>query len=416
MTQLPDPAENRAEASNDTSADSSGPDDTPRDGEHKSATAYRLLVVDDEPDIPSMVRRRLRAKIRSSEYELCFAADGQEALDLLNAGTTVDMVVTDISMPRMDGLALLGHITSEWPDVVTVMASAYGDMARIRRAMNHGAADFVTKPLDFEDLETTIERCRTQQGLRRQAQANAEQLKRLQSELQLAAEIQNSIMPQELPDTELYRIDGRTIPARVVGGDFYDVIPLSQGRIGLAVADVSDKGVPAALFMMSSRTVLRACAIGREEPAETLTEMNRLLSQDNPNAMFLTLLYAAYEPDTGRLTMANAGHCDPLVTSADGGLRVIPGNNELVVGLNPNFTYSQLEHQLQPGDTLVIYTDGVTEARASDGSLLGEEGLNAVLGQPAHNPLASVINAVQSFARGAEQADDITCMTLTRRA
>ena len=257
---------------------------------------YKILVVDDEPDLEHLVRQRMRRDVRAGHYEFVFAYNGVEALEVLNADPDIDMVLSDINMPRMDGLTLLEQMPQVDPDLRAVIVSAYGDMKNIRTAMNRGAFDFVTKPIDFQDLRVTIERTLEHLKLWREAVASRDKLVALQNELRVAHEMQQSILPKTFPDKPGYQLFGNMEPARQVGGDFFDIINLENDCVGLAIADVSDKGVPAALFMMSSRTLMKGAAIGRSSPAEVLSEVNNLLQEDNDAAMFVTVFYAEYNP------------------------------------------------------------------------------------------------------------------------
>ena len=208
-----------------------------------------------------------------------------------------------------------------------VIVSAYGDMENIRTAMNRGAFDFVTKPLDFEDLKVTIDRTLRHLAEWREALASRDKLVVLQNELQLASKMQQSILPTRFPEGPDFRIHGHMESARAVGGDFFDVMALENGRIGLAIADVSDKGVPASLFMMSTRTLLKGAAVGLGDPGEVLCEVNDLLNDDNEASMFVTVFYATYDPASGAFTYANGGHNSPLLVHADGS----SGQDQIVV-------------------------------------------------------------------------------------
>ena len=159
------------------------------------------------------------------------------------------MVLSDINMPQMDGLTLLQQIPKVDPNVRCVIVSAYGNMQNIHTAMNRGAFDFVTKPLDFEDLKVTIDHTLRHLAEWREALAARDKLVALQNELELASTMQQSILPTRFPAGAGFRIFGHMEPARAVGGDFFDIMHLDHGRIGLAIADVSDKDVPAALFI-----------------------------------------------------------------------------------------------------------------------------------------------------------------------
>ncbi|MDE0342725.1 MAG: response regulator, partial [Deltaproteobacteria bacterium] len=265
---------------------------------------YKILVVDDEPDLERLVLQQMRREIRRREYEFVFAHNGVEALERLSQDPGIDLVVSDINMPKMDGLALLEKIPDVNADVRSVIVSAYGDMKNIRTAMNRGAFDFVTKPIDFADLKVTIERTLRNLISWREATESREKLLAIQSELDVASKMQQSILPTVFPADSRYQVFGSMSPAREVGGDFFDIMKLKEGRIGIAVADVSGKGVPAALFMMSCRTLLKGAAIGARGPGTVLREVNELLTQDNEAMMFVTLFYAIFDPESGEMVYA----------------------------------------------------------------------------------------------------------------
>ena len=278
-----------------------------------TAEGYRILVVDDEPDVEPLVLQRMRRSIRSGQYQFVFAQNGVEALQKLEQDTDIDMVLSDINMPQMDGLSLLERIPDVAPDTRSVIISAYGDMKNIRAAMNRGAFDFVTKPLDFDDLRVTIERTLNNLTAWREAESSRVRLAAIENELDVASKMQQSILPTEFPSSDAFEVFGSMTPAREVGGDFFDIFHLENGQVGLAIADVSGKGVPAALFMMASRTLLKGSAIGLNDPGRVLKEVNDLLYDDNDAMMFVTVFYAVYNPDTRELTYANGGHNLPVI-------------------------------------------------------------------------------------------------------
>ena len=380
---------------------------------------YKILVVDDEPDLEQLVLQRMRREIRRGRYTFVFAHNGVEALERLNEDHEIDMVLSDINMPRMDGLTLLEQIPSVTSNIRSVVVSAYGDMKNIRTAMNRGAFDFVTKPVDFEDLKVTVERTLRHLVMWREALEARDRLVSIQNELDVANKMQQSILPTEFPRGEGYQIFANMEPAREVGGDFYDVVRLEEGRVGLTIADVSGKGVPAALFMMSSRTQLKGAAIGGSGgPGAVLREVNQLLVEDNEATMFVTVFHAIFDPASGRLAYANGGHNPPLVVHADGSAEALPTSSGLALGLTPDVDYEEHEAELAPGDTVVFYTDGVTEAEDGKNELFGTERLERVFEgappQDAEQATRAVFAAVHAFAGGAPQSDDITCLTLHR--
>ena len=379
---------------------------------------HKILVVDDEPDVQPLFMQRMRRDIRAGRYELVFAQNGVEALEMLNQDSGIDMVITDINMPKMDGLTLLEQIPSVDPNIRSIIISAYGDMKNIREAMNRGAFDFVTKPLDFEDLQVTIERTLRHLLEWREALSSRDQLVALQNELNIAREMQQSILPAQFPRGPDFQVYASMTPARNVGGDFYDIVHLEDNRIGVAIADVSDKGVPAALYMMSSRTLLKGAAIGCESPSQVLDEVNSLLQDDSDTGMFVTLFYGIYDPATNEFTYANGGHNPPLIVHADGSSTVLAMTGGVALGVVPSIQYEQTTVALSPGDTILLYTDGITDATNEEGEFFGLERLQATFaGNPPRDSRAAndaVFEALQNFVGDAAQADDITCLALSR--
>lgn len=380
---------------------------------------YKILVVDDEPDLEPLVLMRMRREIRSGLYTFVFARNGVEALEVLNSEGDVDMVLSDINMPQMDGLTLLEQIADRDPDMRSVIISAYGDMKNIRTAMNRGAFDFIIKPIDFEDFKVTISRALSQLAQWREALASRDKLVSLQHELDVANTIQQSILPTTFPDSERFQIDGNMEPAREVGGDFFYVQQFSDQRVAIAIADVSDKGVPAALFMMLTRTLLKGALRDNESPGKVLREVNELLREDNDTSMFVTIFCAMFNPETGEVVYANGGHNPPLHVHADGASEELPMTGGIALGLVPGHEYKEGTIKLAPGETMVLYTDGVTEAENKGGEEFGMERLRGVLGKAAGSDAveinAGMFNAVNTFTEDAPQFDDITGLSLYRK-
>ena len=346
-----------------------------------------------------------------------FAHNGVEALELLGQ-REFDMVLSDINMPRMDGLTLLKQIQNIDSDIRAVIVSAYGDMANIRTAMNRGAFDFVTKPIDFDDLRVTIERTLENLAVWREALKSRDQLVAIEQELSVARRMQTSILPTEFPQSRDLEVFAKMQAAKAVGGDFYDVVGLEQGRLSVSIADVSGKGVPAALFMMSSRTLLKGASIGTADPSEVLSNVNNMLSEDNTAMMFVTVLYAVFDPDTGVFAYGSGGHDPPLVIHTDGSSTVLPRADGIALGVMPDAGFTSNQVQLGRGETVLLYTDGVTEAQNEAGEQFGIGRLGRIFAgtPPASTERATeaVFQAVSEFAGDAPQFDDITCLALRR--
>jgi len=376
----------------------------------------KILVVDDEPDLELLLRQKFRRQIRKGTLTLVFAQNGVEALKQLEAHDDVDMVLSDINMPQMDGLTLLNQLNELNRDLRAVIVTAYGDMKNIRTAMNRGAFDFITKPIDFKDLEATIAKTLAHLEVMREALRSRDELVAIRRELGVAARMQESILPTDFPSDTRYEIHAAMTPALEVGGDFYDFFNLEDGRMGIVMADVSGKGVPAALFMMVSRTLMKGTAIGEPDPTKALAEVNQLLVESNEEAMFVTLFYASFDPSSGRLMFANGGHNLPYVIRQNGEVQQIDCESGVVLAVLPGFDFPGGSLDLEPGDAIFFYTDGITEAMNEVGEEFGDDALAEVLADVAGSDAASfsdrVVAAVRAHAGEADQSDDITCLCL----
>lgn len=381
-----------------------------------SDSQVRILVVDDEVDLEQLMLQKMRREVRSGRYTFEFAHNGAEALDLMRGNGKYDIVLSDINMPVMDGLTLLSQIPEVDPDIRAVMVSAYGDMENIRTAMNRGAFDFVTKPIDFTDLKVTIERTIENLTLWRQALSTRDKLVALQNELDVARKMQQSILPMSFPTSEEFNLYASMVPARSVGGDFFDVYEFSDGRIGVVIADVSDKGVPAAMFMMASRTLLKACAATSSSPAQVLQQVNGMLADNNADMTFVTLLYGIYDPLTKELVYSNGGHNLPVVIKPDKTIGLLESTEGTALGVMPGLEYQEKTVVLEHGSMIVFYTDGVSEAEKEDGELFEMERFFEIFQngtfENAKDVTETVFQSVRKFAGENPQSDDITCLVL----
>jgi serine phosphatase RsbU (regulator of sigma subunit)/anti-sigma regulatory factor (Ser/Thr protein kinase) len=251
----------------------------------------------------------------------------------------------------------------------------------------------------------------------REQEAEAATRQRFEQELEVARLIQQNFLPKELPDLPGWQIAACYRPAREVGGDFYDVIPLPDGRVGFVVGDVTDKGVPAALVMSATRSVLRASAQRLIEPGEVLERVNEHLCPDMPEKMFVTCLYGVLDTGSGLFRFANAGHDLPYVQTADGVVELRARGMPL--GLMPGMSYEEKEATLQPGESVLLHSDGVLEAHDADRDMFGAPRLKATMARaPGGRELIDrVLSDLEAFTGpGAEQEDDITMVTLQRSA
>ncbi len=240
---------------------------------------------------------------------------------------------------------------------------------------------------------------------------------RLRAELDLATQIQASMLPHDFPpfpDRHEFDIYAMMEPAREVGGDFYDFFLIDQDHLGLVMADVSGKGIPAALFMMIDKTILQSCAMLGRSAAEILNKTNEALTSNNQTDMFVTVWMGILEISTGKLTCANAGHEYPAIKHADGSFELIKDKHGFVIGGMEGITYKEYTLELSHGDKLFLYTDGVPEATDSENNMYGTDRMITALNKNADGTCEEILRTVRrdisEFVKDAEQFDDLTMM------
>lgn len=381
--------------------------------------AAKILVVDDEPDLEHLVVQKFRKKISAKEYEFAFARDGAEALNKIGKEGAFDLVLTDINMPIMDGLTLLSRIKELNNRLLrSVIVSAYGDMENIRTAMNRGAYDFITKPIDLNDLEITVEKSLKEIEYYKSVIASRDKLVALQQELDIATAIQTSILPKNFhvfSDQKEIDIYAKMITAKEVGGDLYDLFLIDKYRIGVIIGDVSGKGIASALLMAVCKTLLKATALKGIPADNILYEVNNILVDESPSTMFVTVFYGVFDTRNGSFEYSNGGHNLPYKISSDGEVTQLENFGGLVLGAIKNVEYNSNMILLKPGETLFLYTDGITEAFNKEEEQFQETRLEDFLMNKTLNAqelIEGVIKNVKDFTQDSEQSDDITCLAL----
>jgi len=377
--------------------------------------AFKILSVDDEMDMQELLRQKFRKKIRKGEYEFFFATNGVEALGLLQNNPNIDMVLADINMPVMDGLSMLTEISKiNNPMLKVVMISAYGDMRNIRMAMNRGAFDFINKPIDFTDLELTIVKTKDRIDYLKSQQQELNRLTSFEHEVKSAARIQAELLPNINGFCENYKeveIGSFIKPAKFIGGDFYNVIPIDDKHIGFVIADVSGKGIIAASFMLLSSTAISIYGQNEFNPDAVLQRVNNYMSKDNAEAMFTTVFYGILNIETGKFSYSNAGHNPPMLLRDDK-IEVLESTSNPAIGVMERINYNSKELQLKPNDLIIMFTDGVSEAQNTENEEYGEERIKEVILKNSNNTPEelnnAIFNSLETFRGNAEQFDDIT--------
>jgi sigma-B regulation protein RsbU (phosphoserine phosphatase) len=328
-------------------------------------TPPRVLVADDQPD----VLEALRWLLAGEGYAPQFVSSIDAVMERLRA-ESFDLLLMDLNYSRdttsgREGLELIPRVRAHDPSLPIVVMTGWGSIDTAVEAMRRGAKSFVQKPWEdvtlLEILQREIE----------DARAARRRDHRQQRELDDARLIQRGLLPTATPQVSGIELAVAWQPANGVGGDCFDT--LSFGRsVGVSIADVAGKGLPAALLMSNLQAAVRAFAQESAEPSAICSSVNRLLCRNMASGRFATFCYARIEPETGRIVYANAGHNPPLLIRRTG--EVVPlVEGGMVLGIFPENVYKQAELTAEPGDRLVFYTDGITEARSPAGEEYGEE-------------------------------------------
>ena len=388
----------------------------------------RVLVVDDNEMNRDMLSRRLRKR----GYDVAVAVDGPAALAAAEGGA-VDVVLLDIMMPGMSGYEVLERLKADeaTAHVPVVMISAVDEMDSVVRCIELGAADYLPKPFNATLLWARVEASLAVKRLADEERAYTESLAR---ELEIGREIQRGFLPDRLPEAPGWDLAARFRPAREVAGDFYDAFWMpgpdaaaagGAGRLALVVADVCDKGVGAALFMALFRSLIRSTAQAappgrdRRSALDTVRTVNDYIATTHGAAhMFATVFFGVLDPATGRLVYVNGGHEAPAVVGA-GRVRTRLAPTGPAVGLLPGLDFHAAEVTLAPGEALVVFTDGATDAQRADGVFFTEERLLGLVSEPAASAdavLARIDAALAEHTGDAPAFDDVTLLAALRES
>ncbi len=363
---------------------------------------YRVLICDDQPDIVEALRLLLKGQGWQA-----VSADSPEALMARVRSDSFDLILVDLNYTRdttsgAEGIDLLSSLEAEGNSTPVMVMTAWSSFELAVEAMQRGACDFIQKPWDNDRLLAAI---------RKQAESE----RRRKSELEIAANVQQKLFPRHLRPLTTLDYAGKCVAAREVGGDYYDFLEISDHILGIVLADVSGKGIPAALLMAN----LQACFRNQQpgallRPAGVLEGVNRHFYESTTAERFATLFFAGYDDRTRRLRYINCAQVAPILLRATGQIERLEAT-ALMLGAFPQWSCREQQIDLNPGDILVICSDGVTEAGIERGNDFGEPRLLSLLrenrGDSAAVLVEKILDAVSGFS-GASRSDDVTIVAL----
>ena len=363
---------------------------------------YRVLVCDDQADVLEALRLLLKG-----EGWQAVAVDSPDALMHKIRSEIFDLILVDLNYTRdttsgAEGIDLLSSLEKQGISTPVMVMTAWSSFEIAVEAMRRGACDFIQKPWDNDRLVAAIRK-----------QAESERRKR--SELEIAANVQQKLFPRNLRPMRTLDYAGQCLPAREVGGDYYDFFEITDHSLGFVLADVSGKGVPAALLMANLQASFRNQAPGALlRPSDVLKTVNGHFFESTAAERFATLFFGIYDDGTRRIRYVNCAHCSPLVLRASGLIDRLDATATML-GAFATWKCKEASVDLARGDTLLVYSDGVTEAGIQYGDEFGDERLERVLrdnaGLPASGLVQKVIEEVCTFS-GASRSDDVTVVAL----
>lgn len=369
-----------------------------------------ILIIEDNPSSLEI----MKARLDSHNYHIITATDGAVGLSLAKEHLP-DLILSDIMMPKMDGLEVCRRLRSDpsIPFIPIILVTAKADSKDIVAGLEAGGDEYLTKPVDHTSLVARVKSMLRIKELHDVALDQSNQLKR---QLKTATNVQSLFFPnsRDLPST----VDIWTYsePASYVGGDLYDVIPLSDGSVLIYVADISGKGVAAALIMAALSTMIRAEAPFYDDIVKLLKVVNRsMVNLSSDEGYFATMLCARYWPEDGRLQLLRAGHPFPLWIT-NGKLNSLPWLEGTPLGIKEDVHYETADIILSAGDSCLFYSDGVVEAENESRRMFGADNLNNCIGRRTESPWGPVlVDAVQSWRGSAEVSDDTTILEIRHK-
>ena len=374
-----------------------------------------ILIVDDTP----ANLRLLSQMLRSQGYTVRAVTSGARAIDSVHASMP-NLILLDIRMPDMDGYEVCEELKAfeRTRDIPIIFISALNEIEDKVKAFKVGGVDYITKPFQLDEV---LARTETHLALRKLQLQQQKAIKKLERELRMAGKLQSSFLPSKIPAYPGWDICSKLVPANETSGDFYDIFDLPDGRLGFIVADVVDKGVVAALFMALCWGLIRTYApLHADEPHVAFEKVNKRILKDTGANEFVTVFYGVLDPNNGNFVYSNAGQSPPILVKTSKGRHVVKFKQTgPPLGILEQERWGCRDEVIDPGDILVMYTDGISEAQNLQGDFFDAEGLIDVLcsssGKSALQIQEKVLDRLDEFSAGAHFYDDIALLVVVRK-
>ncbi len=374
----------------------------------------KILVVDDEPDLELLIKQKFRKEIKEGTYNFTFANNGVKALEKINEDNRIELVLTDINMPEMDGLTLLSKIKElNNPLLHSVIVSAYGDILNIRTAMNRGAFDFVVKPIDLKDLEITITKAIDNLTTFKKALQSRDELVTVRKELDEARQLQLSMLPKKLPTNNDLEIDVYMATATEVGGDYYDFSTRGNGSLNIAIGDATGHGMKAGIMVSIMKTLFNSHSL-HMDLLEFFNRSNKTIKDLNLGRMLMAFAMLNYQKN--KIQFVNAGMPSLFIYKKSEGKVYEYVNQSMPLGSIAKFDFTIEEFDVNSGDVVLLLSDGLPELFNPLNEMFGYKKIETILQEHSNETSESIIGHLKAEAAGwmgeQDADDDITFVVI----
>jgi len=385
----------------------------------KSSLPINILFVINDKALEIQVRKILVSLEVSSEWRARFVRSGSEAISILKDNSAIDIVFTEMNLPAMDGLTLLRHLQGAYVTVKSVVFLPDAEIKTIRAALNMGAFDFLLLPLDLDDFVQTFNKTLNESQLVNQAISDYDELIAMEQEMGIARQIQETVNDTKdirFNSETAIQISGRNHTGDSVSGDFFDYFFIDDNRLGFVIGDVASKGLPAAIYMAFSKTLLKSIAMQGMAPGNCLAEVNKILFLEGDPSLFIAIFYGILNIRSGKLEYCNGGHTPPLLADSNRLLNPLNNPDGMVLGVVEEVVYTTHYLILHPGNLLFLYTGGFSELTNQEGEPVFDRYIKKLFKKSnSHTPneiIEKIYLYMSEITDKSSLRDDLTCLLM----